>query len=187
MKNLKLTIAEAQEMLLMSQSSVYSWIDKGKLQSIDSPNGKLIVISSDEANQIRDLNLKSKRNKASKFAENKKTVTSQKEYEDFEEVEFSGISKNNEAEELPKSLTAKLILELKDLALEAGKYKQLEIIRNEEKENSKYWEEKFFELSAELNRKNEEILNYKMKISELEKRLETLENKGIFSGFFKKK
>ena len=73
------------------------------------------------------------------------------------------------------------------MALEAGKYKQLEIIRNEEKENSKYWEEKYFELSAELNRKNEEILNYKMKISELEKRLETLENKGLFSGFFKKK
>ena len=66
MKNLKLTIAEAQEMLLMSQSSVYAWIDKGKLQAIESPSGKLIVISETEANQIRDLNLKSKRNKTSK-------------------------------------------------------------------------------------------------------------------------
>ncbi len=187
MKTLKLTIAEAQEMLLMSQSSVYSWIDKGKLQSIDSPNGKLIVLSNDEANQIRDFNLKSKRNKASKFAENKKTVSSKADVEEFEELEFSGISENNQPEEFPKTLTAKLISELKELALEAGKYKQLEIIRNEEKENSKYWEEKYFELSAELNRKNDEILNYKMKISELEKRLETLENKGLFSGFFKKK
>ena len=187
MKNLKLTISEAQEMLLMSQSSVYSWIDKGKLQSIDSPSGKLIVISSEEANQIRDLNLKSKRNKASKFAEQKKTTSQNLELNDEEDVEISGISENSNNIDVPKSLTAKLISELKELALEAGKYKQLEIIRNEEKENAKYWEEKYFELSSELNRKNDEILNYKLRISELEKRVETLENKGFLSNIFKKK
>ena len=187
MKNLKLTISEAQELLLMSQSSVYSWIDKGKLRSIDSPSGKLIVISNEEANQIRDLNLKSKRNKASKFAENKKTQINDKEQELFDEVEFPENSENFTQDDMPKNLTAKLILELKELALEAGKYKQLEIIRNEEKENVKYWEEKYFELSAEINKKNEEILNYKMKIADLEKRLESLENKGLFSSIFKKK
>ena len=49
MDELKLTIQEAQELLLLSQSSVYSWIDKGKLRSIETPGGKLIVISRKEA------------------------------------------------------------------------------------------------------------------------------------------
>ena len=66
MKNLKLTISEAQEILLMSQSSVYSWIDKGKLQAVETPSGKIIQITEFEANQIREMNLKSKRNKALK-------------------------------------------------------------------------------------------------------------------------
>ena len=66
MDELKLTIQEAQELLLLSQSSVYSWIDKGKLRSIETPGGKLIVISRKEAEEIKNFNLKSRRNKAAK-------------------------------------------------------------------------------------------------------------------------
>lgn len=66
MNQLKLSVQEAQELLLLSQSSVYSWIDKGKLQSQDTPGGKIIIISRNEAEEIRNFNLKSRRNKVAK-------------------------------------------------------------------------------------------------------------------------
>ena len=66
MDELKLTIPEAQELLLLSQSSVYSWIDKGKLQSAETPGGKVIVISRKEAEEIRNFNMKSRRNKVAR-------------------------------------------------------------------------------------------------------------------------
>jgi len=66
METLKLTIQEAQELLLLSQSSVYSWIDKGKLQSQETPGGKIIIISRKEAEEIKNFNLKSRRNKVAK-------------------------------------------------------------------------------------------------------------------------
>ena len=87
---------------------------------------------------------------------------------------------------MSESLTEKLILELKTLAVEAGKYKQLEIIRTEEKENQQYWQEKYFEMNAECKQKNEEILALKTKILELEQKLEKATKKGFLSKMFTK-
>lgn len=181
MKNLKLTISEAQEILLMSQSSVYSWIDKGKLQAVETPSGKIIQISEFEANQIREMNLKSKRNKASKQL-NKEKPEINLHTEQEEEIPVN--SKNIAQSNLPESLTERLILELKELAVEAGKYKQLEIIRTEEKENQQYWQEKYFEISAECKQKNDEITQLKAKISELEQKLESANKRGFLGKFF---
>jgi|GEM_PF-5365543 len=175
MQNLKISIQEAQELLLMSQSSVYAWIDKGKLQTIDGPSGKLIVISNQEANQIRELNLKSKRNKASKQLNATGSTTNSGSNNFQEETE---ILKENAFEGMPQSFTAKLISELKELALEAGKYKQLEIIRNEEKENTKYWQEKFFEADHALVEKNYEIEALKRQIEELKTAQEAKKPRG---------
>lgn len=183
MKNLKLTISEAQEILLMSQSSVYSWIDKGKLQAVETPSGKIIQISEFEANQIREMNLKSKRNKASKQL-NKEKQENILTQEDEEEIPT--ISKNFGQANMSESLTEKLILELKTLAVEAGKYKQLEIIRTEEKENQQYWQEKYFEINAECKQKSEEIIALKTRISELEQKLENATKKGFFGKMFSK-
>ena len=63
---LKLTVQEATEALLMSQSSVYSWIERGKLKTEELPSGKVIVISRNEVENIRECNLKSRRNRVSK-------------------------------------------------------------------------------------------------------------------------
>lgn len=183
MKNLKLTIAEAQEILLMSQSSVYSWIDKGKLQAVETPSGKIIQITEFEANQIREMNLKSKRNKASKQLNKDKQETI---LNNEQEEEIPIISKNYTQTNMTESLTEKLILELKELAVEAGKYKQLEIIRTEEKENQQYWQEKYFEMNAECKQKNDEILALKSKILELEQKLEKVTKKGFFGKMFTK-
>jgi len=179
MEDLKLTIQEAQEMLLMSQSSVYAWIDKGKLQTIDGPGGKVIVISPKEAEQIRELNLKSKRNKTSKSYIN--TTAS------FQETPIINAEiLNNEAHHtthLPNdTVTLHLITELKELAVETGKYKQLEIIRNEEKESRKYWEDKYFELHAKLIEKDLEISALKKQTEEQKTLL--AKKSGIF-GFLK--
>ena len=164
MQNLKISIQEAQELLLMSQSSVYAWIDKGKLQTVDGPSGKLIVISKQEAEQIRELNLKSKRNRASKQIN--ATAGTNNTYSESLQEETENLKENGSVE-MPQNFTAKLITELKELALEAGKYKQLEIIRNEEKENTKYWQEKFFEVNHALIEKNYEIEALKKQVEEL--------------------
>lgn len=187
MQNLKLSIQEAQEMLLMSQSSVYAWIDKGKLHTTEGPGGKIILITQTEANQIRELNLKSKRNKASKqFQSNIKiensSYTNSTNSDNLQE--FSENTSESQTDLTSRSLTARLITELKELAVEAGKYKQLEIIRNEEKENVKYWENKFFEVSQKLYEKDYEITALKQQISGLQQELE--QTKKPRSWFFKK-
>lgn len=171
MDELKLTIQEAQEILLLSQSSVYSWIDKGKLRSIETPGGKIIVISRKEAEEIKNFNLKSRRNKASKLI-TKKNSTDNAEFSEepgalinAEILENqSGTDITGEVGEVKSfgvksgdDITLRLISKIEELALEAGRFKQLEILRNEEKENVKFWQEKYHELSAELKKKDYEI------------------------------
>ncbi len=181
MENLKLTVQEAQETLLMSQSSVYAWIDKGKLQAIEGANGKLIVISNKEAMQIRALNLKSRRNKASK-----QTSPPQEQFQEIPTINAELYTEQNvkSPDTQSDNITLKLISELKDLAIDAGKYKQLEIIRKEEKEHAHYWQEKYFEISAELNEKLLENTALKKQIEELKALLD--KKKSIF-GFLNKK
>lgn len=63
---LKLTIQEATEKLLLSQSTIYSWIDKGKLNAEETSSGKIIVISKKDVGKIRENSLKLKKNKENK-------------------------------------------------------------------------------------------------------------------------
>lgn len=178
MDELKLTIQEAQEILLLSQSSVYSWIDKGKLRSIETPGGKIIVISRKEAEEIKNFNLKSRRNKASKLI-TKKNSTDNAEFSEepgalinAEILENqSGTDITGEVGEVKSfgvksgdDITLRLISKIEELALEAGRFKQLEILRNEEKENVKFWQEKYHELNAELKKKDLEISALKSEI-----------------------
>lgn len=186
MNQLKLSVQEAQELLLLSQSSVYSWIDKGKLQSQDTPGGKIIVISKNEAEEIRNFNLKSRRNKVAKQVLQNSSKDEKNDAEISEnsviEAEILGNDTENRKEqplfENPETLTQsdissksdmtfRLISRIEELAVEAGRFKQLEILRNEEKENVKFWMEKYHELSAELKKKEYEINALKLQIEEL--------------------
>ncbi len=167
MDELKLTIPEAQELLLLSQSSVYSWIDKGKLQSAETPGGKVIVISRKEAEEIRNFNMKSRRNKVARQVLQKKIKD---EFEAESPVINAEILENDGSESTQKAsqdVTLQLISRIEELAVEAGRFKQLEILRNEEKENVKFWQEKYHELNLELKKKDLEINALKVQIQEL--------------------
>ncbi len=182
MDELKLTIQEAQEMLLLSQSSVYSWIDKGKLQSAETPGGKIIIISRKEAEEIRNFNLKSRRNKVAK-------QVLQKNPQEIPNADApvidAEILENGSSEEALKSMpdiTLRLISRIEELALDAGRFKQLEILRNEEKENVKFWQEKYHELNLELKKKESELNALKMELQAIKSRQS---QKSLLS-FFKK-
>lgn len=182
MDELKLTIQEAQEMLLLSQSSVYSWIDKGKLQSAETPGGKIIIISRKEAEEIRNFNLKSRRNKVAK-------QVLQKNPQEIPNADApvidAEILENGSSEEALKStpdITLRLISRIEELALDAGRFKQLEILRNEEKENVKFWQEKYHELNLELKKKESELNALKMELQAIKSRQS---QKSLLS-FFKK-
>ncbi len=179
MDELKLTIQEAQETLLLSQSSVYSWIDKGKLRSIETPGGKIIVISRKEAEEIKNFNLKSRRNKAAKQFTVKNTSITSENPENSEQLISAEIletrTSDTTRDEYPEitppegskpsaDITLRLISKIEELALEAGRFKQLEILRNEERENVKFWQEKYHELNAELKKKDYEINALKTQI-----------------------
>lgn len=181
MDELKLTIQEAQDMLLLSQSSVYSWIDKGKLQSIETPGGKLIIISRKEAEEIKNFNLKSRRNKVAKQGQqrNSKNITPEENFENLTSEEISilnpEILENSEPQTTQKpsdDLTLRLIGRIEELALDAGRFKQLEILRNEEKEHVKFWQEKYHELNAELKKKDLEINALNLQIEALKAKLQ---------------
>ena len=167
MDELKLTIPEAQELLLLSQSSVYSWIDKGKLQSAETPGGKVIVISRKEAEEIRNFNMKSRRNKVARQVLQKNIKD---EFEAESPVINAEILENDGSESTQKAsqdVTLQLISRIEELAVEAGRFKQLEILRNEEKETVKFWQEKYHELNLELKKKDLEINALKVQIQEL--------------------
>lgn len=181
MDELKLTIQEAQETLLLSQSSVYSWIDKGKLRSIETPGGKLIVISRKEADEIKNFNLKSRRNKVSRQLQQKNSEETAFQEAPVINAEVLESESKNDTQNPASDITLQLISRIEELALEAGRFKQLEILRNEEKENVKFWQEKYHELNADLKKKDAEISEHKAEIRFLkEKSTKSLFN--IFKG-----
>ena len=169
MNELKLSIQEAQELLLLSQSSVYSWIDKGKLQSQDTPGGKVIVISRKEADEIRNFNLKSRRNKVARQVVQNSLKEAAVEEDSVISAEILETDTPDIRQKTSPDMTLQLISRIEELAVEAGRFKQLEILRNEEKENVKFWQEKYHELNAELKKKD-------LAISALKSEIELMKN-----------
>ncbi len=182
MDELKLTIQEAQEMLLLSQSSVYSWIDKGKLQSAETPGGKVIIISRKEAEEIRNFNLKSSRNKVAKQTLQKTSSESASSDTPVINAEILENDTQDDSLKSTQNVTLRLISRIEELALDAGRFKQLEILRNEEKENVKFWQEKYHELNLELKKKESELNSLKLELQALKNK----QSRGTLLSFFKK-
>lgn len=55
METLKLTAQEAMKRLGFNKSKVYYWINSGKFNTVDSPKGKLILITQAEIEEIKNL------------------------------------------------------------------------------------------------------------------------------------
>ena len=92
------------------------------------------------------------------------------EFEAESPVINAEILENDGSESTQKAsqdVTLQLISRIEELAVEAGRFKQLEILRNEEKENVKFWQEKYHELNLELKKKDLEINALKVQIQEL--------------------
>lgn len=157
---LYLTVQEAAEALLMSQSSVYAWLDKGKLEAEDMPSGKIIVISKNEVEKIRKLNAKSKRNKVSRQPEVEETENTENSVIDAE------ITGNSEKlQPAPRRQSERVITEnsnklqdsielaklISELSSKAGKYELLSDLQKENRENAEYWKNEFFRLQNENN------------------------------------
>lgn len=191
---LKLSVQEATEALLMSQSSVYSWIERGKLKTEELPSGKVIVISRNEIENIKEYNLKSRRNRVSKqisqnsdslqenhvidvefSGECEENLTNNDEYkQNIGSASFSAQYAQAEAANFGSLEIAKLI---SDLSLKAGKYELLADLQKENRDNAEFWKNEFFRLQAENNElKAENIL--------LKKELERAK-RGVF-GFLRK-
>jgi len=147
MKEYKLTVQDAVEQLLMSQSTIYSWIDKGFLKIEETPAGRFIVISENELQQIRSRNLKSKRNKVSK------QLTSQASGDSAPNVVDAEVLNNNE--ELLRNINLngnnEIIKLISDLAAKAGKYELLEDIQKQKQQDVEYWRNEYFKINSEKN------------------------------------
>ena len=185
MKEYKLTVQDAVEQLLMSQSTIYSWIDKGFLKVEETPAGRFIVISENELQQIRSRNLKSKRNKVSK------QLTSQNNAESAPNVVDAEVLNNNE--ELLRNINTngnnEIIKLISDLAAKAGKYELLEDIQKQKQEDADYWRNEYFKINNEKNNlqiENAQLIRenheQKEKISALEELVKKL--KRPFGRFF---
>ena len=191
---LKLSVQEAVDTLLMSQSSVYSWIERGKLKTEDSPSGRVIVISCNEVEKIKEYNLKSRRNRVSK--------QNQTNYDNLQEnpvidVEFSSNCEENftnvaqeeqnrrvddffgasEGAQFSGGGTLEIAKLISDLSAKAGKYELLADLQKENKDNAEFWKNEFFRLQNENNELKAENIVLK---KELERAMRG------FWGFFKK-
>ncbi len=111
--------------------------------------------------------MKSRRNKVARQVLQKNIKD---EFEAESPVINAEILENDGSESTQKAsqdVTLQLISRIEELAVEAGRFKQLEILRNEEKENVKFWQEKYHELNLELKKKDLEINALKVQIQEL--------------------
>lgn len=185
METLKLTVQEATEQLLMSQSSIYSWMEKGKLQFEDAPTGKLIIITKSQLDEIRALNLKSKRNRVSK----------QQGFENYDQSQNDNIIDAEYSTGTPDSAATfnfnylkEITDTIKDLAIKAGKVELLEDQRRENKSEVEMWRDKFYEEQTNSKILQNELDNKNLEIEALKKQIEDLKAKksGIF-GIFNKK
>ena len=159
--------------------------------------------------EIKNFNLKSRRNKVAKQVSQKSEENSNQNPDssatntvinaeilendsvkqasnpdsDFSKnQDIQGLLGQNLSENNSSNMTLKLISKIEELALEAGRFKQLEILRNEEKENVKFWQEKYHELSSELKQKDYEIMALKAQIEALK-----ANSKNSILKFFKRK
>lgn len=187
-EKLYLTVQEAAEALLMSQSSVYSWVERGRLDSEELPSGKVIVISKKDVEKIRKINLKSRRNRVSKqniynvefssensdnllyFTENSEELQSKPEPRTTSAIP-ENYSKLQDSLEL-----AKLISEL---SAKAGKYELLSDLQRQNSDSAEFWKNEFFRLQSENN-------ELKVENTLLKKQLEKKRG-GIFGSMFRKR
>lgn len=171
MKEYKLTVQDAVEQLLMSQSTIYSWIDKGFLKIEETPAGRFIVISEKEMEQIRSRNLKSKRNKVSK------QLTSQNGAEGASNVVDAEVLNNNE--ELLRSINnsggGDIIKLISELASKAGKYELLEDIQKQKQQDVDYWRNEYFKINSEKNNLEVEKAQLIRENSEQKEKIKNLE------------
>ena len=179
-ETLKLSVQEATEVLLMSQSSVYSWIERGKFQTEEQPSGRVIVISKNEAEKIKEYNLKSRRNKVSKQNQKNSDILQENNIID---AEFTGNYEENvtiqpdSAQNIPLGSnlspeTLKLVELVSSLSAKAGKYELLEDMQKQRENDLEYWKNQYFELKTE---------NEKLKAE-----LENLRSRSLFNFFTKK-
>ncbi len=176
----RLTVQEAVDRLLMSQSSIYSWIDKGKFKIEDYPTGKLIVISSKEIEEIRELNLKSKRNKVSKQNQPKDV--------DLQEIpiieaEYSRnyeepVTNSNEFQlENGMNVSEDFAKYISELSAKAGKYELLADLQKEKEADKEFWKNKYFELQSDYEKLRDDIKSKELENIALQKQVEALESK----------
>lgn len=166
MTELKLSVQAAAQQLLMSVSTVYSWIDKGKLKTEETSTGMVIVISKNELEKLRENNLKSKRNRTAKLA-----IEENPELQEIPVIDAEFY--NNVEHEGPQNthnITFQLINKVEELARQAGELKRLELIRDEEKKDSRHWQNKFFELQNDYNKLQKEhaVLQEIVRMKDLE-------------------
>lgn len=190
MEERKLTVQEAVEELLMSQSSIYAWIDKGKLKIEEHPTGKLIVISSKEIEEIRNLNLKSRRNKVAKQIYQKD--------DNFQEIPIIDAEYSRNYEEnvtnysLPIGAGANLSEDfakyISELSAKAGKYELLADLQKEKEADREFWKNQYFELKSNYDKLQETLKEKELENLALQKQNEELKNKyrKPFSFFNKK-
>ena len=171
MKEYKLSVQDAVEQLLMSQSTIYSWIDKGFLKTEETPAGRFIVISENELQQIRSRNLKSKRNKVSK------QLTSQNVSENASNVVDAEVLNNGD--ELLRNINnaggSDIIKLISDLASKAGKYELLEDIQKQKQQDVDYWRNEYFKINSEKNSLEVEKAQLIRENSDLKKKNEELD------------
>lgn len=171
----KLTVQEAVEQLLMSQSSIYSWIDKGKLTIEDHPTGKLIVISSKELEEIRELNLKSRRNKVSKQIFQKDDDLHEIPVIDAEfsrNYEENVTNYSNFDTESGMNVSEGFAKYISDLSAKAGKYELLADLQKEKEADKEFWKNQYFELKNEHEKLQENLKNIEIENATLKKQLE---------------
>lgn len=169
MEKLRLTVNEAAEALFLSPSSVYNWIERGKLDIDDSSGEKIIVISSEKASEIRERNLKSKRVKNSNKLQE---IT-----EDFQENPVNKVVNSSNDKEMLQEIIGndqlELIKYIAELSSKAGKYELLEDKQRESNQVISDWQGKYFESQYDYKKLQENYNN-------LQKENEKIKNKKYF-------
>lgn len=150
MDKIKLTVKQAITELNMSKSTLYNWMNDGKLDFQDSPRGRIITTTQAQINEIKELqNLTSSHMQESQILEASYEVHESPLKNTSTILESSGQSNTD----IVLELTSKIA----QISEKAGQVPLLVDNLAQNKMDSKYWQDKYFEIDSQYKKILEDL------------------------------
>lgn len=157
MNKIKLNVKQAIETLNMSKSTLYNWMNEGRLKFQDSPRGRILTLTQQEIDEVRELNQSYPSNEQSDTVQEGLYCVQGGPAKDTPEV-LDSIGPSD------TDLILELTNRISEMSQKAGQANLLTDNLLEAKRDFKFWQDKYFEADSECKTLQEGIRQLKTEL-----------------------